>query len=126
MKIILTIILTTILALGLVFGQNHPIKTGSDTELLDFSKKNLNVQNSVELFPNPTTDFLMVSIDQFNLKQVEFRLYNIIGNKLNIGVDELSRGKYRIDVRNYNPGYYLLVIRDPIMRYNKAYKFQKK
>jgi len=126
MKIILTIILTTILTLGLVFGQNHPIKTGSDTELLDFSKKNLNVQNSVELFPNPTTDFLMVSIDQFNLKQVEFRLYNIIGNKLNIGVDELSRGKYRIDVRNYNPGYYLLVIRDPIMRYNKAYKFQKK
>ncbi len=126
MKIILSTILTIILALGLVFAQNHPIRTGSNTEMPDFSKENLNVKNRIELYPNPTTDFLMVSIDRFNLKQVEFKLYNIIGNDLSIEVDELSRGKYRIDVKNYNPGYYLLVIRDPVMRYNKAYKFQKK
>jgi len=126
MKIIITTILTTILTLGVIFGQDNPIRTGSDTEMLDFSKKSLNVKNRIELYPNPTTDYLTVTIDQFNLKQVEFKLYNIIGNNLTVEVDELSRGKYKLNVKDCNPGYYLLVIRDPVMRYSKAYKFQKK
>lgn len=123
-------LLTTILIVFLVFsyaaGQNQPVKTGTTAEMPDFSKKSLNVKNRVELYPNPATEYLTVTIDQFSLKDVKFEMYNIIGNNLKVDVDEISRGKYKINVGNFNPGYYLLVIRDPVTRYSKAYKFQKK
>lgn len=126
MKRTLTTILTTIFFFGFVLGQNGPVKTGSSSELPDFSKQSLNIKNRVELYPNPTTDYLTVTIDQFNLKDVKFELYNIIGNSLGLDVDKIGRGKYKINVEKYTPGYYLLIIRDPVSRYTKAYKFQKK
>jgi hypothetical protein len=126
MKRTLTTILTTIFFFGFVLGQNSPVKTRSSSELPDFSKKSLNTKNRVELYPNPTTDYLTVTIDQFSLKDVKFELYNIIGNSIGVDVDKIGRGKYKINVEKYTPGYYLLVIRDPVTRYTKAYKFQKK
>ena len=126
MKRILTTVLAAIFITGLVLAQDHPVKRGRSTELPDFSKESLNVKNRVALYPNPATEYLTVIFDHFNLKNVEFELYNIIGNNLKVDVDEISRGKYKINVGNFNPGYYLLVIRDPVKRFNKAYKFQKK
>jgi hypothetical protein len=126
MKRVLTTILTAVFITGIVFAQDNPVKTGRDTELPDFTKRSLNVKNRVALYPNPATEYLTVTIDHFDLKNVEFELYNIIGNNLSVDVDEISRGKYKINVGNINPGYYLLVIRDPVKRFNKAYKFQKK
>jgi hypothetical protein len=79
----------------------------------------------VELYPNPSVDFLNITLKNSNLKNVEFEMYNVIGNKIDFEVDAVNGVSYKINVKEFNPGYYLLIIKDPMSRYNKAFKFRK-
>lgn len=92
----------------------------------EFSNTTLQNTTKIELYPNPTSDFITVIIDKEKLKSVDFEMYNIIGNHMNISIEEQNQRQYKVNVRDYNPGYYLLVIKDPITRYSEVLKFQKK
>ena len=79
----------------------------------------------VELFPNPVPKELTVKIGD-DLKQVEFEVYNIIGNSVKVEVEKVDDHEYKIPVRSLAPGYYLLIIKDKELKYRQAFKFQKK
>lgn len=82
-------------------------------------------EQDVGLYPNPVIEYLSVFIPFSEHQDFEFEVYNVIGNRMDIEVLENSDNKYKISVRDFKSGYYLLVIKDPVKRYNKAYKFQK-
>lgn len=86
----------------------------------------VNDANLVEIYPNPATNFLNINLSEAELKNVNFELYDIIGNKVNIETQELASDKYRIPVEKLHMGYYVLIVSDAQSRYKKAFKFSKK
>ena len=83
-------------------------------------------EHTVEIFPNPTTDYLNINLSNADLKKVNFELYDIIGNKVKIDTQETAKDNYRIPVEKLHMGYYVLIISDPYTRYKKAFKFSKR
>jgi len=113
----------------LAFGQTE--QDGTTTGQQPFVETPLRkVHNPVQFYPNPSDDFLMVDIEDKELKNVEIEVYNIIGNVMKVDVEDVSSGmekqQFKINVRNLSSGYYLLVVNDKENRFKQAYKFQKK
>jgi hypothetical protein len=106
------------------FGQSLLVNFQDDQPFVETTIRQ--VSNPVEFYPNPSHDDLNVRINDSNLQNVEFEVYNIIGNSIKIEVEEIARDHYRIPVRSLSPGYYLLVVQDKENRFKQAYKFQKK
>lgn len=105
-------------------AQDSQIQNNS-SELPQIKKESLQVSMDVDLYPNPAVEFLNITLKNSNLKNVQFEMYNVIGNKIDYDIESVNSESYKIDVKEFNPGYYLLIIKDPISRYNKAFKFRK-
>ena len=120
---ILTLLFLGVFALG-VFAQDASTSNFQDNNF--FKNQDLQIENQVELFPNPTLSHLFVEIKNSNLEIIEFEMHSIIGTKITVDFEEISEDKYRIAVEELNPGYYFLVIKDKPTRYNQAFKFVKK
>ncbi|MFY0652366.1 MAG: T9SS type A sorting domain-containing protein [Cyclobacteriaceae bacterium] len=91
-----------------------------------FPSTSLEIENSVEIYPNPSVNFLIVEIKNSKLERVEFEMRSIIGNRVNVVPEEIGRDKYRINVKDFSTGYYFLVIKDEFTRFKEAHKFLKK
>lgn len=83
-------------------------------------------KQSIELYPNPASDFITLTLPARTAQAVEIEVFNIIGNKIRAEVEELDARQYKISVKDFNPGYYLIVVRDAQTRSSQAIKFQKK
>jgi hypothetical protein len=82
-------------------------------------------KNKIEIYPNPAVDNIYVKINNSELENVEIELFNIIGNSLSFEMEEIEKNTYKVKVEDFPPGYYLLIIKDPIKRFNQAFKFHK-
>ena len=69
---------------------------------------NINLQLSV--YPNPTTDFLTLSVKDTELSDLNYQLYNLSG-KL-ILQDQLRDQNTQIDMRNLSSATYLVKVSD--------------
>ncbi|NJN24700.1 MAG: T9SS type A sorting domain-containing protein [Cyclobacteriaceae bacterium] len=107
-----------------LFAQGLPVE-GNKSELPNLKKESLQISTDVELYPNPAVDHLIVHLKNSHLKHVEVEMYNIIGNKLKFEWDEINPNKFKISVKDLHSGYYLIIIKDEVARYNKAFKFRK-
>lgn len=83
-------------------------------------------KQSVELYPNPASDFITLTLPARTAQPVEIEVFNIIGNKIRAEVEEIGDRQFKISVKELNPGYYLVVVRDARTRSSQAMKFQKK
>ncbi|GJM59788.1 MULTISPECIES: T9SS type A sorting domain-containing protein [Persicobacter] len=84
------------------------------------------VNDRVEVYPNPNNDVLHVKLDNINVNSLEMEVFNIIGNNIKIDAEEVIKNRYyRIDTHDFQPGYYLLVLKDPKTRFNKAIRIKK-
>ncbi len=119
MRLILVSVVVVLLGIGGMYAQNSPAQE------IPAVKQRMNQSFTVELFPNPTVNFLNISISDAEIKNVQFELYTIIGNKVDFDVEKQNNASYKINVESLNQGYYLLVVKDPMSRINKAYKFRK-
>lgn len=124
MKFYLITILFLFTILQLSFAQQIP-RDGNTSELPNLKRESLKIGTEVELYPNPAVEFLNISLINSQLKDVQFEMYNIIGNKIDLDIDLVSSNNYKINVKEFQSGYYLLIVKDPITRFNKAYKFRK-
>ncbi|MFA0961316.1 T9SS type A sorting domain-containing protein [Roseivirga sp. BDSF3-8] len=79
----------------------------------------------VMLYPNPTEDFLKVSLEDLDLQDPTFEVYSIIGNNLQLDYELNPNGTYSIDVRGIRPGYYILIVRDRGSLFKQAMRFRK-
>lgn len=91
-----------------------------------FGNELLEQKNTVEIYPNPSVDFLNVKIDNANLEKTELVVYSIIGSKYNVEIEKTEKFQFKLDVRDLPPGYYLLSIKDPVTEFSKTFKFLKR
>ena len=124
MKLYLLILFSLCLVFNLAVGQNIPL-VDDKSELTKLNKESLQAEMDVELYPNPTEEFLNVTLNNSELENVEIEMYNIIGNKLTFELDRTRLNRYKINVKELHAGYYLLLVKDPVLRYSKAFKFRK-
>jgi hypothetical protein len=124
MKFYLTTIFCFLFFIQLSHGQNNPID-GDKSELPKLNTESLHIETEIELYPIPAIDYLNVGLKNSQLKEVVFEVYNIIGNKQNFEVEIVNKDSYKINVKKFHSGYYLLIIKDPVTRYSKAFKFRK-
>jgi hypothetical protein len=101
------------------FGQTN-------RELDRFSNESLEVRNQVKIYPNPSTEFLDVRINNSTLKNASFTVHNIIGNVVDTEVEHVGENQFRIRVKDLAPGYYLLAIKDDGNLFKETYKFLKR
>ncbi len=87
---------------------------------------NINVTNTITLYPNPTVKDLIIQVDNSTLKNTQIELHSLIGNQIDITPERIGEGKYSVSVENLASGYYLIVVRDDQSRFKVARKFLKK
>ena len=99
-------------------------QTGGD--FTSFGNELLELKNKVEIYPNPSVDFLNVKINNADLNKTELVVYSIIGSKYQVEIEKTEEYQFKIDVRDLPPGYYLLSIKDPQSDFSKTFKFLKR
>ncbi len=123
MKLYLLTFLFFTIQIGISSAQDKAMDDKS--ELPKMKTESLQLSAEIDLYPNPATDYINVSIKDSRLKNVSFEMYNIIGNKLDVDLAQISSNNYKINIEKFNSGYYLLIVKDPVSRFNKAFKFRK-
>jgi len=88
--------------------------------------KTIDLEKAIEFYPNPAIDYLNIDIKDEGLVQIEFEVYDIIGNAIKIDPERLTRNKYRVPVGDLHAGYYMLIVKDPYSRYRQIFKFGKR
>lgn len=124
MKLHKLILLLLLFISGFALAQSSSLDNNK-SELPILKKESLSLSLDVELYPNPSVDFLNIVLNNAALRNVEFEMYNIIGNKIEFEVEAVDGVSYKINVKDFNPGYYLLIVKDPMSRFNKAFKFRR-
>lgn len=115
----------TVLILGLILiGFAAFAQSGRDFS--SFGNEILDQKNIVEIYPNPSVDFLNVRIDNSDLEKTELVVHSIIGSRFKVEIEKVENSQYKIDVRDLPPGYYLLSIKDPVTEFSKTFKFLKR
>jgi Secretion system C-terminal sorting domain len=108
----------------LAFTINSYAQSGQD--FASFGDELLEQKNQVEIFPNPSVEYLNVHIKNSNLTKTALIVYSIIGSKFELEVEEVGINEYRLDVRDLPKGYYLLSIKDAPADCSKTCKFLKR
>lgn len=98
----------------------------SGRDFSSFGNELLEQKNIVEIYPNPSVDFLNVRIENSDLEATELVVHSIIGSRYTVEIEKTEDAQYRVDVRNLPPGYYLLSVKDPATEFSKTFKFLKR
>lgn len=112
-----------ILLLAMVSG---PILAQNVGELERFDGEKLEKRNDVKLYPNPTVDYLSVHIANSDLKDIRFTVHNILGNEVEVKIEQVDDDTFKIDAESLPTGYYLLAIKDDTKQFRETYKFLKR
>ncbi|UXX81137.1 T9SS type A sorting domain-containing protein [Reichenbachiella carrageenanivorans] len=115
-----------LLAASSAWAQDSTNTTAFIAETLVFDNASLDFSNQIEVYPNPSVDYIIVNIKNSTLRDVSFELHSIIGNTVEVDAESVGRDKYRINIKNHNPGYYFVVVKDDFSHFKEAYKFLKK
>lgn len=113
-------------ASGLMAQSTPAVKLNKSREFSFFEDKMLEPRSDVKLFPNPAVDYLTVEIKDQGMTEVEFELNNIIGNSFSLRSEKINGNRYKFYVKDLQPGYYFLTVKDASSGYKRAYRFVKK
>ena len=78
-------LLVLFLTVNVALGQNQRLSASNSTDPDEKVK--------VEIFPNPTSEFLNIDLTKLDLKKPQLEIRSIIGTKMNIQVEENGRKK---------------------------------
>ncbi len=126
MRRLLLLFTILLLATSIGFSQESKQVEGYIGENNDLTHRSLDLEQIVEIYPNPAIDYLNINLKSKDLVQVEFEVYDIIGNAIKVTPEKLSEKRYRVSVSELHAGYYMLIIRDPYSRYRRIFKFGKR
>lgn len=124
LKVIGSLIL--LLAATSTWAQDSTSMTTFTAEAIIFENESLDFSNQIEVYPNPSIDYIVVNIRNSTLRETSFELHSIIGNTVKVDAENVGSDKYRINIKNFNPGYYFVVVKDDFSQFKEAYKFLKK
>lgn len=77
----------------------------------------------VEIYPNPAIEFVFIDMNNVRIDNPIIKLYNIIGNVMEVPLERVAQSKYKLDVNAIPAGYYLISIQDKI---NTSDKYTRK
>lgn len=80
----------------------------------------------VQVYPNPTTEYLTIKFENPAAKKSVFKIHNIIGNELEIEPEILDDHEARIKVKDLHEGYYFLTIQNGQTGIKSTHKFLKR
>lgn len=98
----------------------------NDRQYPSFDSNDLKIENQIQIYPNPSVDFLKVTIEKSNLVDPKIVVHTIIGNRLNLDSQETGMNEFTVDVKNLPPGYYLIAVKDETTGFSETYKFLKR
>ncbi len=104
---------------GVTLAQN-------EGELDRFGASAMDKKNVVSLFPNPAVDYIQVKVENSTLEEPQVKLYNVLGNEVEVTLREEEEGIYNINISQLPAGYYFLAIRDEKTYFRETYKFVKR
>lgn len=85
---------------------------------------------SVQIYPNPATEYLIVKLNDFPAEKARLSLHTIIGNQMDIETeiteDSNNEKVIRVKVKDLASGYYLLAVKDDESKFRGTYKFLKR
>ncbi len=84
------------------------------------------ISKSVNIFPNPATEWVHVRLEHVNVDKVHVSMHNIIGNEINIETERIDDHELRVRVKDFDAGYYLLALKDEQSNFRGTYKFLKR
>ncbi len=90
-----------------IFGQTDPVK-------------------AIQVYPNPTTEFLTIKFENPIAKKTKFTIHNIIGNEIELEPEIVDEYEVRIRVKDLHEGYYFLAIQNLPAAFKSTYKFLKR
>lgn len=119
-KLKILLLSTLFMFIGLtVYAQN-------DIGYPSFSSADLKIENKVQIYPNPSIDFLKVSIESSNLVDPQIVIHSIIGNRLGVFTEKTGANEFKVDIKNLPAGYYLVAVKDATTGFSETYKFLKR
>lgn len=80
----------------------------------------------VQLFPNPATEFLHVTLEGIKVVNLKLTVHNIIGNEIPTEIEFLGEHELRVRVKEFATGYYLLAMQEEESNFTGTYKFVKR
>ena len=80
---------------------------------------------ATEVFPNPVVDYLNVSFDNYNEKEVVLSVYSIAGKLLKTQLVQVENKTVRMDMNEFGVAFYLLSIATPNGVLLDTHKIQK-
>lgn len=84
------------------------------------------LSKSVQIFPNPSVEYVHVRIEQVQAADLRVSLHNIIGNEMSVETEIVNEHEIRLKVKDLDAGYYLIALRDDKIHFRGTYKFLKK
>lgn len=83
-------------------------------------------KTSVQLFPNPATEFLTVKFEEPVAKKTRLALHNILGSGVEAEQEVIDDFEVRLRVKDLPTGYYLLSLKDEHTNQRGTFKFLKR
>ncbi len=101
-------------------------KAQTDRAYPSFSSEDLVIENKIQIYPNPSIDFLKITIEKSTLVDPKIVIHSIIGSKLEVYTEKMSANEFKVDVKNLPAGYYLVAVKDASTGFSETYKFLKR
>ncbi len=111
-----------LLGVGLTMGFSQSTNQGGSV----FSSSLDSDFLKINFYPNPATEILNVTVSSGSIDRTAVEIFNIIGNKIDVSIEQVSGSELRINIDNLTPGYYLLAVRSQNARTSQSYKFLKR
>ena len=81
---------------------------------------------SVQIYPNPATDYLTIKFESPVAKTSKLIFHSIIGSSMELEQEAIDDFEIRVKVKDLPVGYYIIAIHDPQNNSRAIYKFLKK
>ena len=92
----------------------------------DESFRNGDPIKSVQIFPNPATDYLTIKFESPVAKSSKLAFHSIIGSSIELEQEAIDDFEIRVKVKDLPLGYYIIAIHDTQNNSRGIYKFLKK
>lgn len=125
-ELLFALLFVSLSAIGVMAQTVTDANVNKAREFSFFEDKVLEPRSDVKLFPNPAVDYLIVEIKDQEMTNVDFELNNIIGNTFSLRSEKMNGNRYKFYVKDLQPGYYFLTVKDASSGYKRAYRFVKK
>jgi len=91
-----------------------------------FSAEKTDPAKSVQLYPNPAVEYLVVHFAEPHAQTVKLTIHSIIGNPVDVEREVVDEYEIRLRVKDLPSGYYFLSIKDNAAVQRGAFKFLKR